>query len=109
MRAGLLIFLFLMGTELAHAEFGLHLGGHFGYGDMGGDAKDAYESRAIGTFGFQALPGLRMDSLLLGPLMDIRFIGQLGDSPPTFDGTPIVDFGGRSLCSGSGRSIMLRL
>lgn len=107
MRAFALIILILLSGREASAEIGLHLGSHIGYGGVGSEASDAYGSRAVGSFGIQAMPGYRMGSLLLGPLLDLRFIGQFGESPGTLDGSPKIDYGGRSFTIGLGASYLI--
>lgn len=75
----------------ARAEFGAHLASHFEFGSMGGEAQDVYESRTMGAFGLQAMPGYRMygKAVLVGLMLDLRFFSQLSS------GTT-VSYGGRA-------------
>lgn len=62
---------------------------------MGGEAADVYESRSMGAFGLQAMPGYRLmgKALLAGLMFDLRFFSQLS-------GGTSVGFGGKSLLIG---------
>lgn len=79
----------------ARAEFGAHLGSHFEFGSMGGEARDVYESRSMGAFGLQAMPGYRAlgKRVLAGLMLDLRFFSQLS-------GGTSVEYGGKSLLIG---------
>lgn len=74
----------------ALAEFGGHVGAHFGYGKMGTDGVTiySYDRRAVGTFNGEFMPGWRFfgSSLLAGVLFDLRFLAQLNNSSPDFSG-----------------------
>lgn len=85
----------LLISPSARAEFGAHLGSHFEFGSMGGEAADAYESRTMGAFGLQAMPGYRLlgKKVLAGLMLDLRFFSQLSS------GTS-VGYGGKSLLIG---------
>jgi hypothetical protein len=72
------------------AEFGGHVGAHFGYGRMGTAeaSPNSYQSRAIGTFDGEFMPGWRFfgGSLLAGVLFDLRFLAQLSNTAADFSG-----------------------
>jgi hypothetical protein len=91
----LLFFCVALFADPARAEFGAHLGSHFEFGSMGGEAADVYESRSMGAFGLQAMPGYRFlgKAVLAGMMLDLRFFSQLAS------GTT-VEFGGKSFLLG---------
>lgn len=91
----LLFFCLALLFQPARAEFGAHLGSHFEFGSMGGEAANVYESRTMGAFGLQAMPGYRLmgKALLAGLMLDLRFHSQLSS------GTA-VEFGGKSFLLG---------
>jgi hypothetical protein len=103
MKPFLLLFLALLSVP-ARAEFGLHVGGHFGYGKMGDEANDINQDRSMGSFDLQAMPGYRfLDKLLMaGVMLDYRFLGQLEDKSAT-----LSDFSGRSFLIGLGAMLDL--
>lgn len=91
----MLFFCAALFAQPAQAEFGAHLGSHFEFGSMGGEAANVYESRSMGAFGLQAMPGYRLlgKSVLAGLMLDLRFFSQLSS------GTT-VEFGGKSFLLG---------
>jgi len=105
MRFALLLFLFSLLASPARAEFGLHLGSHFEFGSMGTSSADVYESRSMGAFGLQAMPGYRFlgKTLMAGLMFDLSFHSQLSGA-----GTS-VDFSGTSLRIGPALAIELAM
>jgi hypothetical protein len=106
MRFALLLFaLSLLHPLSARADFGLHAGAQFEFGAMGDSTEaTAYESRSIGAFGLQLMPGYRLfgKSLMAGLVIHARFLSQLS-------GPNTVDYGGRSLLVGPAVSYELAL
>jgi hypothetical protein len=77
----------------AHAEFGLHTGAYVEIGSMGSATADIYESRSMGAFGLQAMPGYRTmgKALLLGLMFNLRFFSQLSEGTATdYSGTNLL-------------------
>lgn len=87
--------LFAFLTLPAHAEFGVHGGAHIEVGSMGSATANIYESRSMGAFGLQLMPGYRTmgKALLLGLMLNVRFHSQLS-------GGTSVDYSGRSFLVG---------
>ncbi len=83
--------LLVLSGSSARAELGVHAGANFEFGSMGTSTADANESRSMGAFGLQVMPGYRTmgKSLLLGLMIDLRFHSQLS-------GGTTSDFGGQS-------------
>jgi hypothetical protein len=86
----LVLFHFVFYPLAAKAEFGGHFGAHFGYGKMGSTDPSpfSYQSRAIGSFNAELMPGWRLldHALLLGLLFDLRFLAQLANGTTDFSG-----------------------
>lgn len=103
MRCLFLALIALSIPNLAQAAFGLHVGGHFGYGNMGNESTDADQARSVGTFDVQAMPGLRAlgNVLLVGLMLDYRFHSQLKDDDS------LVPYSGRSFLLGPGVALDL--
>ncbi|HEY8280440.1 MAG TPA: hypothetical protein VIH99_12500 [Bdellovibrionota bacterium] len=98
------ILLTLILSQPAQAfDFGAHMAGHFGYGDMGNETSDTYRDRGMGTFDLQAMPGLHVygNNLLVGLMLDYRFLSQLSREGG------LRDFSGRSFLAGPGASYEL--
>ena len=98
MRLVHLALLALLTPTLAKADYGAHVGGHFGYGKMGNSSLDANQSRGIGTFDLQGMPGIKVYGkfILLGLMLDYRFHSQLSDD------NSLSQYGGRSFLLGPG-------
>ncbi len=94
---------FLLATP-AKAEFGLHVGTHIEFGSMGTEIADAYESRSMGAFGLQAMPGYRLmgKSLLAGLMVDLRFHSQLSNGSAN-------DYSGQSFLLGPAIALELAM
>jgi len=95
MRFLLPVALLILSPLPAQAEFGLHAGGDIEVGAMGTSTATVYESRTMGAFGLQLMPGYRTmgKTLLLGLMLNLRFHSQLSS------GTT-AEFSGRSFLLG---------
>lgn len=79
--------LLLVFSTGAQAEFGLHAGSHLGFGNLGGDGQNVTQ-RTMGVLDVRALPGYRMNGILLGPMLNFRMLSQLsGSGDEEFSGT----------------------
>lgn len=96
----LIVFLTTLFATSAQAELGLHAGTHIEFGTMGSSTTDVYETRSMGAFGLQLMPGYRTmgKALLLGLMLDLRFHSQLS-------GGTTVDYSGRSFLLGPAAAI----
>jgi hypothetical protein len=98
MRLLALAIVALFSSTLARADYGAHLGAHFGYGQMGNSSGDENRTRNMGTLDLQAMPGIKLygNALLLGLMLDYRFMSQLTDE------TNLSSYGGRGFLAGPG-------
>jgi hypothetical protein len=72
--------LILCGSSFALADNGLgvNAGAHWGLGSAANSQK-TIPVRTMNTIDLQALPGYHFDNLLVGVLMELRFVGQNTD------------------------------
>lgn len=77
--ARIIILSILLSTTLfsasSQANFGLHLGTHFGYGDLG-NSSQTIPGRSASTFDLQAMPEWDFMLLRAGLMMEYRWVNE---------------------------------
>lgn len=91
-----LLFLSILFSPVAEAQFGFHAGTHLSFGQMG-DESGSVEDRSMGSFDLQFMPGYRYAGLMGGLLLDYRFVSQITSTSDAGS-----DLGGRSFLWGLG-------